>query len=97
MKLEKEEPLLTPLYTPFDQLLAKYEDKLIKIDVSGMEMPLPMNTILEKLSVLPAGNALFVCHKKVPVYLLPHLHDLGFEYLIQEENTGKISMLIYKP
>jgi hypothetical protein len=60
-------------------------------------MPQPMHTILNEIKNLGPDQALFVHHKKIPVYLLPNLHDEGFEYLIHEEAPGKVSILIYKP
>lgn len=81
----------------FEETMLKYRGKLKEIDVTGLEMPLPMHTILGELKNIRPGEALFVHHKKIPVYLLPNLHDEGFEYLIREEEAGKVSMLIYKP
>lgn len=71
-------------------------DKLETIDVRELEMPLPMLTILGHLENLSAGKALFVLHKKVPVYLLPELKERGFQYLLQEIGDEKVNMLIYK-
>lgn len=81
---------------PFNDLLRQYEGRLRVIDVTMYEMPGPMMTILENLETLENGHALFVHHKKVPVYLLPHLHDKGFNYLIQQEEETKVSLLIYR-
>ncbi|WP_207532518.1 DUF2249 domain-containing protein [Desertivirga arenae] len=92
-----EESCLLGSFISFDNLLARYRGKLKEIDVTHLEMPGPMVTILENLESLNPDEALFVHHKKVPVYLIPHLHDKGYEYLIQEEDNAKISLLIYKP
>ncbi|MDF3078837.1 MAG: hypothetical protein K0S09_2726 [Sphingobacteriaceae bacterium] len=81
----------------FDETLEKYRSKLKEIDVTHLEMPQPMHTILNEIKNLGPDQALFVHHKKIPVYLLPNLHDEGFEYLIHEEAPGKVSILIYKP
>jgi hypothetical protein len=59
-------------------------------------MPLPMVTILSELEKLPEHKALFVLHKKVPVYLLPELKDRGFSYLIQNTPDDKVNLLIYR-
>ena len=102
----KKEETPAPVSTPstysdpgydFDSLLKKYEGKLQVIDVTKLEMPKPMVTILEKLDELKEGEALYVDHKKVPVYLLPHLREKGFEYLIREESSSDVVLLIYKP
>lgn len=85
----------TPLYN-IETLLKKYEGKLVEIDVTMFEMPKPMLTILEKLEQMKEDEALFVHHKKVPVYLLPHLREKGYEYVIQDEGGSKVTLFIYK-
>jgi hypothetical protein len=59
-------------------------------------MPLPMHTILEALETLPLGKALFVYHKRIPVFLLPELEQQGFNYRIQEISDAEVHLLIYK-
>ena len=61
-----------------------------------MEMPLPMHTILESLNKLPEDQALFVFHKRIPVFLLPELEDQHFSYRIKEISDGEVHLLIYK-
>lgn len=82
----------------FDELLKQFQDeKLIRIDVRALPMPQPMLLILEKTSDLTSGEALFVYHKKVPVYLLPQLVERGFEYAFKEIENGEVYLIIYKP
>ncbi|MFV0604486.1 MAG: DUF2249 domain-containing protein [Niabella sp.] len=71
------------------------EDSIKTIDVREMEMPLPMQTILAALEVLPTGHALFVHHKRVPVYLLEELSDKNYEIHIHTIEDGNIKMLIH--
>lgn len=66
------------------------------IDVTGLEMPQPMISILENLSRLGKDEALFVYHKKLPVNLLPELEERGFKYFIKNCPDGKVNMLICK-
>ncbi|MBS1909723.1 MAG: DUF2249 domain-containing protein [Bacteroidetes bacterium] len=73
-----------------------FKDQLVTIDVRKMEMPLPMMTILEALEQLPPGKALFVYHKRIPVFLLPELKDRKFEYRINEISEGEVHLLIFK-
>ena len=81
----------------FEKVVASFNpEKIRTIDVRGLEMPLPMITILENLTRLKDGEALFVFHKKVPVYLLPELKERGFRYFIEDSPDGKINMLICK-
>lgn len=53
----------------WEEILNRFKDKLVTIDVRALEMPLPMHTILETLATLPTGKALFVYHKRIPVFL----------------------------
>lgn len=82
--------------TGFDEVLARYKGHLRTIDVRMLEMPGPMVTILEHLETLGSGEALFVYHKKKPLYLLPHLHQKGFNYLILKNEENDVNLLIYK-
>lgn len=62
-------------------------------------MPEPMLKILEELEKLPQEQALYVKHKKLPVYLLPELRDKGFSYqtrAVSDEHQGtQLDMIIY--
>ena len=59
-------------------------------------LPLPMLTILDELEKLPNGNALYVYHKRIPVFLLPELQERKFEYRIKEISDGEVHLLIFK-
>ena len=74
----------------------RFEGKVETIDVRALEMPLPMHTILEALETLPKEKALFVYHKRIPVYLLPELEDQQFGYRIKEISDAEVHLLIYK-
>lgn len=80
----------------WDSLLQQYIDKLVTVDVRMLEMPQPMLTILDELEKLPGNKALFVYHKRIPVFLLPELQERGFEYRIKEISDGEVHLLIYK-
>ena len=81
----------------FSKILARFsEDQIRRIDVRGLEMPGPMHTILGELEILPEGNALFIDHKRVPVYLLEELADKDFEVHINNVAEGDVKMLIFK-
>ena len=56
-----------------------------------------MLSILDHLQNLESNTALFVYHKKTPVYLLPELEKLGFSFLFNEIAPGNVNILIYKP
>lgn len=81
----------------FDRLLKRFDEhRIIFLDVRQLEMPKPMLTILEQTPNLVTGNALFVYHKKIPVYLLPELEKQGLTYVFKTIGPADINMLIYK-
>ncbi len=86
----------TDVTTGWDRALQQYGDKVQTIDVRQLEMPLPMHTILEALDTLPSDTALFVYHKRVPVFLLPELAERNFDYRIREISDGEVQLLIFK-
>ncbi len=81
----------------WDTILNKYNGNLVEIDVRHLEMPMPMLTILDELEKLPDNSALFVNHKRIPVFLLPELNDRKFEYRINEISENEVKLLIFKP
>ena len=80
----------------WDETADRFSGKLETIDVRDLEMPLPMHSILEALQTLPKDKALFVYHKRIPVFLLPELAEQQFSYRIKEINDGEVHLLIYK-
>ncbi len=77
-------------------LLKQYENNLAEIDVRHLEMPMPMMTILESLETLPPEKALYVNHKRIPVFLLTELKERSFDYRIREVQDGEVYLLIFK-
>lgn len=80
----------------WEEVLQSFTGKIQSIDVRQMEMPLPMTTILDALKNLPANEALFVYHKRIPVFLLPELAGSNFDYRIKEIKDGVVNLLIFK-
>lgn len=80
----------------WDKVLQQFGDKVKTIDVRHLEMPQPMLTILAALDELPEGTALYVYHKRIPVFLLPELSQRGFDYRIKEIKDGEVHLLIFK-
>ncbi|GAB1429721.1 hypothetical protein MASR2M18_05530 [Ignavibacteria bacterium] len=81
----------------WDGISDRFKDKIVTIDVRALEMPLPMLTILDSLENLPDGKALYVYHKRIPVFLLPELQERKFEYRIKEISDSEVHLLIFKP
>lgn len=80
----------------WDEIMSRFIDKLVEVDVRELEMPQPMLTILSELDKLPDDKALFVFHKRIPVFLLPELTERGFEYRIKEISDSNVRLLIYR-
>ncbi len=81
----------------FDELLSRFSPEKIKeIDVRDLEMPLPMQTILEALKNLPMDNVLFVHHKRIPVYLLEALSGKGYETHVQTIDEHNVKMVLFR-
>lgn len=80
----------------WDAYLEKYKDQLETVDVRELPMPQPMMTILEAIETLPTEKALFVYHKKIPVFLLPELKEKGFDFRIKEISENQVHLLIFK-
>lgn len=62
----------------------------VVLDVRGMQPPEPVALTLEALEALPDGGRLVQVNERVPVFLLPHLDELGFAYSITEDERGTI-------
>lgn len=80
----------------FQNVLELYKGKMTTVDVREMEMPQPMMTILEALDKLPEDTALFVHHKRIPVFLLPELADRNFDYRANEISDGNVELIIFR-
>lgn len=80
----------------FKEICTRFsEEKTKEIDVRHLEMPGPMQTILGELGEMPAGNALYIHHKRVPVFLLEELAGQDFEVHIYNIAEGNVKMLIF--
>lgn len=86
-----------PAGDDFEARVQQFADRTRTIDVRHLEMPLPMLTILEALEELPAGHALYVHHKRIPVFLLPELEERKFQYRAQELGEGNVKLFIFRP
>lgn len=79
----------------WEEVAIKFGENIQTIDVRQLEMPMPMMTILEALEKLPEGTALYVYHKRIPVFLLTELKERHFEYRIQEVSDGEVHLIIF--
>jgi len=76
--------------------LNKFGSAHVKIiDVRQLEMPEPMHAILGELDILPTQDALYVYHKRIPVYLLEDLQRTGtFNILIWPVSDKEVKLLL---
>lgn len=81
----------------WDEINLRFADNLVFSDVRGLEMDEPIIRILAVLDSLPDGKALFVYHKKLPVFLLPELAERKFDYRVNEIAPGEVHLLIFRP
>jgi len=80
----------------WDEIMQRFMDNLVTVDVRNLEMPQPMLTILSEIDKLTNEKALYVTHKRIPVFLLPELADRKFDYRIKEVAEGEVYLLIFK-
>jgi uncharacterized protein (DUF2249 family) len=90
------DPVMRANANNFEDIMEGFGEKIRKIDVRNLEMPQPMLAILDALDHLPSGTALFVYHKRIPVFLLPELVQRGFDYRIKEIENGEVHLLIFE-
>jgi uncharacterized protein (DUF2249 family) len=64
------------------------------LDVRGLEPPLPMVRVLERLDGLPPGAALTVLHERRPLFLYPQLEERGFQHETDEPEPGLVRIVI---
>jgi uncharacterized protein (DUF2249 family) len=67
------------------------------LDVRGLEPPLPMVRVLERLDTLPPGGVLRVLHERRPMFLYPQLDHRGFMHGTVELGPGLVQIVIRRP
>lgn len=66
----------------------------VVLDVRGLEPPLPMVSVLERLDALGPGETLVVVHDRRPMFLYPQLEDRGFVHETEEPEPGVVRIHI---
>lgn len=80
----------------WDSLMQRFKGSFVEINIKHLEPPQPMMKILEALEILEPGQALFVNHKRVPVYLITELQEGGYTFRINEVKEGEVYLIIFK-
>src|SRR5690606_33272992 len=92
-----EEKLLMHNEESVGEIYSRFSpEQLCEIDVRALDMPGPMEAILSALAHRPEDHALYIHHKRVPVYLLEELADKEFEVHIYSVDEENVKMLIFK-
>jgi uncharacterized protein (DUF2249 family) len=68
--------------------------RTVTIDVRGLEPPMPMVLVLERLERLEPGEQLEVIHERRPLFLYPLIVERGFEHETDELAPGTVRILI---
>lgn len=93
--ISSDVPELVSLET-FDGKMGSFGEKITEVDVSELEMPMPMVTILESMENLEDGFALSVQHKRIPVFLFNELKERDFSYFVHRGGDTDVRLLIWK-
>jgi uncharacterized protein (DUF2249 family) len=68
-----------------------------RVDVRGLEPPLPMVRVLEALETLAPGQLLEVWHDRRPIFLYPQLEERGCRHVTDEPAPGLVRIQIWRP
>ncbi len=68
--------------------------RTVTIDVRGLEPPMPMVLVLERLERLEADEQLEVIHERRPLFLYPLVVERGFVHETDEPEPGVVRILI---
>lgn len=80
----------------FNSVVKQFDTSKIKtLDVRHLEMPMPMQTILGALPDLGDEEALYVHHKRIPIYLLEEIADKDFHVHLWKIDEENVKLLIY--
>jgi uncharacterized protein (DUF2249 family) len=67
----------------------------VRVDVRGLEPPLPMVRVLEAVETLAPGQRLEVWHDRRPIFLYPQLEARGCRHATDEPEPGVVRILVW--
>jgi uncharacterized protein (DUF2249 family) len=67
-----------------------------RLDVRGLEPPLPMVRVLEAVEALAPGQRLEVLHHRRPLFLYPQLEERGCRHATDELEPGVVRITIWR-
>jgi uncharacterized protein (DUF2249 family) len=68
--------------------------RTVTLDVRGLEPPLPLVRVLERLDALAPGEQLEIIHSRRPMFLYPQLDDRGFVHETDEHEPGVVRIVV---
>jgi uncharacterized protein (DUF2249 family) len=71
-------------------------DSIVRLDVRGLEPPLPMVRVLEAVEILAPGQRLEVLHHRRPIFLYPQLEERGCRHATDEREPGLVRITIWR-
>ena len=71
-------------------------DAIVRLDVRGLEPPLPMVRVLEAVEILAPGQRLEVLHHRRPIFLYPQLEERGCRHATHEPEPGLVRITIWR-
>lgn len=81
----------------FDAVHKRFAKEHIReVDVCHLEMPQPMQVILQELDVLPENDMLYIHHKRVPVYLIEELAGKNYEIHSHTVDDKNVKVIIFR-
>jgi uncharacterized protein (DUF2249 family) len=75
-------------------VVAAVPARTVTLDVRGLEPPLPMVRVLERLDTLAADEQLEVIHSRRPMFLYPQLDARGFVHETDEPEPGVVRIVV---
>jgi uncharacterized protein (DUF2249 family) len=68
--------------------------RTVTLDVRGLEPPLPLVRVLERLDALAPDEQLEIIHSRRPMFLYPQLDDRGFVHETEERGPGVVRIVV---
>jgi uncharacterized protein (DUF2249 family) len=73
-----------------------HDARSLILDVRDLEPPEPLTRTLVALETLPHGHTLVQVNVRVPQFLLPLLAERGFDWDVDESQTGRVLVRIWR-
>ena len=81
----------------FEAAQDERREREVWLDVRGLEPPQPMLRTLAALEALPEGHELVQINSRVPQLLLPMLAERGYACELDESQTDRVLVRIWRP